>query len=129
MKFWTLVLFVQLLILGSGFGLMGEAFLDVTILDAPVVNLLLWTGLITLAGMAANAADRSLHCQVTRLLMVIAVAWFPVSLMIFGNAYFSGTTNFLWQFWVVGTAGLVLGSLLSLTASAATGLFRRWSRR
>lgn len=125
MKIWLLSLAVQLLILFLGFGLMGESFLDVSILHAPVVNLLLWTGLITFAGLAASAAERPIHRWLTTGLLLVAIVWFPVSLMIFGNARFSHTTSFLWQTWLVGTGLLVLGSLLSLTASAVAGLFRR----
>ena len=129
MKTWLIALAVQLLILFIGFGLMGPAFVDVRILHAPVVNLLLWTGLITFAGLAASAAKRPIHRWLTWFLLAMAVVWFPVSLLIFGNARFSHTTAFLWQGWLIGTTVLVLGSLLSLAASAITGLFRRWRFR
>jgi hypothetical protein len=129
MKFWILALVVQLLIMSLGFGLMGEAFVDISILHAPVVNLLLWTGLITFAGLAASAAQRPIHRWLTWFLLAVAVIWFPVSLLIFGNARFSHTTAFLWQSWLIGTTVLVLGILLSLAASAITGLFRRWRFR
>ena len=128
MKIWLLVLLAQLLILLLGFGLMGAAFVEVSILHAPVVNLLLWTGLITFAGLATSAAKQSIHRGLTWFLLAVAVVWFPVSLLIFGNARFSGTTSFLWLTWLSGTAGLVLGSLLSLAASTSTGLYRRWRR-
>ncbi len=129
MKIWLLVLLAQLLILLLGFGLMGPAFIEVSILHAPVVNLLLWTGLITFAGMATSVAKRPIHRGATRILLLVAIVWFPTSLLIFGNARFSHTTAFLWQGWLIGTTVLVLGSLLSLAASAITGVFRRWRFR
>lgn len=104
---------------------MGTDFAEVTILHAPIVNLLLWTGLICLAGLAASAANGKIHRRLGRLLLVSAIAWFPLSLMIFGNARFSGTTDLLWQLWLYGTAGLVLACVLSLLASAAARLLVR----
>lgn len=129
MKLWLLALLVQLLILSLGFGLMGADFAGVSILHAPVVNLLLWTGLVTIAGLAAGAANRPLHRGLTRFVLVVAIAWFPVSLAIFGNARFSGTTDFLWQAWLIGTGLLILGSLLSLIASAAWSIAAVYSRK
>lgn len=61
MKIWLLVLLAQLLILLLGFGLMGAAFVEVSILHAPAINLLLWTGLVALSGLAVSAAKRSIH--------------------------------------------------------------------
>jgi len=104
---------------------MGADFAELSILHAPVVNLLLWTGLISLAGLAAIATTGSTHRRLARLLLVGAIAWFPLSLMIFGNARFSGTTDFLWQLWLYGTAGLILACLASLLASAAARLLAR----
>lgn len=54
MKLWSLALFAHFLILAIGIGFMGEGFTDLTILYASIVNLLLWTGLISLAGLAAG---------------------------------------------------------------------------
>jgi len=125
MKVWLLALLVQLLILLAGFGLMGAAFVELRIVHAPVVNLLLWTSLVTIAGLAASAARRPVHRGLTRSLLVAAIVWFPVSLVIFGNARFSGTSDFLWQAWLTGTGLLIIGSLLSLLASAITRLLRR----
>ncbi len=124
MQTWLIALAAQLLILSIGFVLMGADFVGVSILHAPVVNLLLWTGLITIAGLATSVAQRSIHRRLTGLLLAVAVIWFPVSLLIFGNARFSNTTDFLWQFWLIGTSVLVLGSLLSLATSAISALFR-----
>jgi len=121
MRYWLLALALQILILALGFGLMGAGFADVSLFHAPVVNLLLWTGLITLAGLAASAASRLFHRVVGQLLLVVAVIWFPVSLLIFGNARFSGTSYLLWQMWLYGTVALVLLSLVSLAASAIAG--------
>ncbi|WP_376694860.1 hypothetical protein [Wenzhouxiangella sp. EGI_FJ10305] len=125
MKPWLLALLAQVLILSLGFGLMGSDFTGVSILHAPVVNLLLWTSLITFAGLAARTANRPLHRGLTRFLLLVAIAWFPVSLAIFGNARFSGTTDFLWQAWLISTGLLIVSSLLSLIASAVTVLLRR----
>jgi len=123
MKYWTLALLAHIFILALGIGLMGEGFTELSILHAPVVNLLIWTGLICLAGLAASATAGIIHRQLARLLLLSAIAWFPLSLMIFGNARFSGTSDFLWQLWLYVTAGLVLASLVSLLASAAAALF------
>ena len=125
MKYWILALVAHFLILAVGIGFMGEGFTDLSILHAPVVNLLLWTGLICLAGLAASATTGSIHRRLARLLIVSAIVWFPLSLMIFGNARFSGTTDFLWQLWLYGTAGLVLACLASLLASAAARMLAR----
>lgn len=129
MKLWLLALLVQLLILSLGFGLMGADFTGVSILHAPLVNLLLWTSLVTFAGLAASAANRPLHRSFTRLLLVVAIAWFPASLAIFGNARFSGTTDFLWQAWLIATGLLIASSLLSLTASAAKSIAAVYSKK
>ncbi len=129
MKPWLLALLVQVLVLSLGFGLMGADFTGVSILHAPVVNLLLWTGLITFAGLAASAANRPLHRGLTRFLLVVAIAWFPLSLLIFGNARFSGTTDFLWQAWLIGTGLLIVSSLLSLIASAAKSIAAVYSKK
>jgi len=125
MKLWIIALVAHLLILSVGIGFMGEDFTELSILHAPIVNLLLWTGLISLAGLAASAATVRIHRRLARLLLVGAFAWFPLSLMIFGNARFSGTTDVLWQLWLYGTAGLVLVCLVSLLTSAAALLLAR----
>ena len=125
MKPWSLALLAHFLILAGGIGYMGADFAELSILHAPVVNLLLWTALISLAGLAASATTGRIHRRLARLLLVSAIAWFPLSLMIFGNARFSGTTDFLWQLWLYGTAGLILACLASLLASAAARLLAR----
>ena len=122
MKYWILALLAHFLILALGIGFIGQDFTQLSILRAPVVNLLIWTGLVCLAGFAASATTGSIHRRLARLLVVSAIAWFPLSLMIFGNARYSGTTDFLWQLWLYGTAGLVLACLASLLASAAARL-------
>ncbi len=124
MKYWLFAIMVQIMILVLGFFLLGGDFMEVSILRAPVVNLLLWTGLISLAGLAASAARHRLHRGLGLALLILAVAWFPLSLLIFGNVRFSGTSHFLWQLCLSGTAALVLVSLLSLVASALVGLSR-----
>lgn len=124
MKYWLLAILLQSIILALGFWLLGAAIVEIRILHAPVVNLLLWTGLISLAGLATSAARHRLHRGLGLALVILAVAWFPLSLLIFGNARFSGTTHALWQLWLSGTATLVLVSLLSLVASAVVGLSR-----
>ncbi|WP_376691755.1 hypothetical protein [Wenzhouxiangella sp. EGI_FJ10409] len=129
MKAWALALFVQLLILALGFGLKGPAFTAVSVLNAPVVNLILWTCLITLAGLAISAATRPVHRWLTAVLLVAAVCWFPISLLVFGNARFSGTSDFLWQAWLIGTGLLLVGSLLSLSASAIAAMAKAHSRK
>lgn len=118
------VLLIQAAIVVLGIVLMGEAFADLSVLNAPIINLLLWTGLISLAALAWSLARRPVHRTMGLVLVIAAVAWFPISLLIFGNARFSGTSTFLWQAWLQGTAALVLGCLASLAASAIAGW--RW---
>ena len=125
MKYWTLALLAHFVTLAVGIVFMGEDMTALSILYAPVVNLLIWTGLICLAGLAASATTGRVHRRLARLLLVSAIAWFPLSLMIFGNARFSGTTDFLWQLWLFGTAGLLVACLASLLASAAARLLAR----
>lgn len=109
----------QLGVFSAGFGFMGVEFTALTVLSAPVVNILGWTTLVSLAAVgAALAPGASIHRSLAGALAVLAVAWFPVSLWIFGNARFSGTTDFLWTAWLTGTAALVLSILASLAASA-----------
>ncbi|GEM_PF-3015564 len=120
-----ILLLVQFLIVALGLVLMGERFMELSILNAPVINLLLWTGLTSLAGLALSTAKRPVHQWICLALLVIALVWFPASLLIFGNARFSGTTAFLWQAWLIGTSLLVLGCLVSLAASAVASLFGR----
>lgn len=122
MKHWALALLLQLAILSLGFGLEGAAFAAVSLLHTPVVNLLLWTSLITLAGLASSAAARPFHQCLTQILLTTAVCWFPASLLIFGNARFAGTTDLLWQGWLIGTGLVLMGSILSLAASAIAWL-------
>lgn len=118
MKVWLVLIGIQVMILALGFAFLGEQFLAVAIFGAPVVNLLLWTGLICLAGCAASATPRSgFHRRMMQVLLIAAVIWFPVSLGIFGNAHFSGTTPFLWQAWLAGTASIILLSLGSILSS------------
>jgi hypothetical protein len=126
MKAWGLALLIQVTILALGLGFMGARFLEIKLFHAPLVNLLLWTGIISLAGLAASAAGAGFHHGLGRLLLVAAAAWFPVSLLIFGNARFSGTSDFLWQTWLVGTGMLVLSSLMSLIVSGAHRAYRWW---
>lgn len=126
MKYWIFALVAHFLILAVGIGLMGEGFTELSILHAPIVNLLIWTGLTCLAGLAASATTGSLHRRLARVLLVSAIAWFPLSLMIFGNARFSGTSDVLWQLWLYGTAGLVVASLASLLISVAARLLARY---
>ena len=125
MKYWILALVAHFLILAVGIGFMGEDFTELSILHAPIVNLLIWTGLISLAGLAHSATTGRTHRRLARLLLASAIAWFPLSLMIFGNARFAGTTDFLWQLWLYGTAGLLVACLASLLASAAARLLAR----
>ena len=124
MKYWLLAIVLQIIILVLGFWRFGGGFLEVSLRQAPVVNLLWWTGLISLAGLAASAARQKAHRGLGIALVILALAWFPISLLIFGNARFSGTSYFLWQLWLSGTATLVVASLLSLVASAVVGLTR-----
>ncbi len=128
MRYWLLAIGLQIIILALGFWLLGGAFMEISILHAPVINLLLWTGLISLAGLAAGAARQRLHRGLGMALLLVAVAWFPLSLLIFGNARFSGTSYFLWQLWLSGTAALLITCLLSLTASAVAALASRWCK-
>ncbi len=125
MKYWIFALVAHFLILAVGIGSMGEDFTELSILHAPIVNLLIWTGLTCLAGLAASVTTGSIHRRLARVLLVSAIAWFPLSLMIFGNARFSGTSDVLWQLWLYGTAGLVLASLASLLISVAARLLAR----
>ncbi|MCP1726602.1 putative neutral ceramidase superfamily lipid hydrolase [Natronospira proteinivora] len=118
MKIWLFAILFLCLVLALGFGLMGAGFFDVVFFNAPVVNLLMWAGLVCLAGLAfTGTGDPGMHRAVTGLLLFLAVAWFPVSLLIFGNARFSGTSEFLWSIWLVYTAGLPLLALFSLCFS------------
>lgn len=126
MRYWLLAIGLQVIILALGLGLQGASFVEVQLLHAPVVNLLLWTGLVSLAGLAASAARRRLHRGLGLALVILAVSWFPISLLIFGNARFSGTSYFLWQLWLSGTATLVIASVLSLSASSVAGLAGIW---
>lgn len=118
----AIVMLVQITIVTLGVIFMGERFAALSIFHAPVVNLLLWTGLITLATLALSMAKRPVHRRMCLVLVIAAVAWFPISLLIFGNARFSGTSAFLWQTWLWGSALLVVGSLASLFTSAVSGL-------
>jgi hypothetical protein len=126
-KTWAIALFIQALTVATGIILLGAAFFDVSLFHAPVINLLLWTGLISLAGLATSLTKPlSVWRQLARLLLIFAILWFPVSLLIFGNARFSGTSYFLWQLWLAYT-GLLL--LLPLTSLAASAVGRLWVRR
>ncbi|NBD96271.1 MAG: hypothetical protein GVY11_07345 [Gammaproteobacteria bacterium] len=124
MKYWMALIALQAAILALGFGAFGSELLELELLGAPVVNLLLWTSLVSLAGLAASAAVRRWHRVLGRILLVIAIAWFPTSLMIFGNARFSGTTDLLWQAWLYGSAALLLTIVWSLAASGISGLMQ-----
>ncbi len=128
MKHWGVAILAHLLILAVGFGSMGAGFFDVAVFHAPVVNLLLWTGIICLAGLAFSAARPGLQRGLGWLLLTGALAWFPISVFIFGNARFSGTSVLLWNAWLIGTGGLILTSLLSLVGSGVAGCCR-WRRR
>jgi len=122
---WGLALLVQVVILLGGIALMGAEFAEVSFLHAPVINLLLWTGFITLAGLAASAASGRFHRRVGYLLMALAIAWFPISVLIFGNARFSGTSALLWGIWWRATGLLILTSLVSQAISATSALLAR----
>lgn len=77
MKLWSLAPLAHFMILAAGIGFMGEGFTELSILHAPVVNLMLWTALISLAGLAASATAGKIHAWAGRLLLVIAIVWFP----------------------------------------------------
>lgn len=119
MRFWLLAIGLQALILALGSGLWGAAFLGVSVLHAPVVNLLLWTGLISLAGLAASAATHYLHRAQALALLLAAIAWGPLSLLIFGNARFSGTTPLLWQAYAFVRFGTIHRAFKQLAVSWA----------
>ncbi len=126
-KTWAIVLFIQVLIVAGGFALLGAGVFELRLAHAPVVNLLLWTGFISLAGLAASLAPQAgWWRQLARLLLAQAILWLPVSLLIFGNARFFGTSSYLWQLWLAYT-GLLL--LLPLTSLAASAVGRLWVRR
>lgn len=126
-KTWAIALFIQALIVTAGIVFLGTAFFDLSVLHAPIINLLLWTGLISLAGLATSLTPpSSVWRQLARLLLTLAILWLPASLLIFGNAHFSGTSHFLWQLWLAYT-GLLL--LLPLTSLAVSTVSRLWIPR
>ncbi len=125
------VLVAQVLIILAGLLLLGWDLLGVPLaFGLPLGNFLAWTGMMTLAAIALMGSPSGRVWQMSAwIVLAMAIAWLPFSLVIFDHPTFSGITSFWWSIWVYYSLAMIVVPLALLLFNGMVRLWWRFSNR